>query len=267
MRRDEGGCERERELIAGERETRSRWATRRARRLGSRRSVNRRERRMRRPRRARDRRRTAGRVPAQRRAERGGGGVRGEAVNGEHRAMRVSGSTATARGQSGPVSRRRHSHASPLLRLAPSELDKMKRKALPEATRNRIADWHSYEFSDKECAHEVRAKNALRFLFLAKNADSPAARAGIRGTRKGAATRADGDRRGWSSRGTTTTGTPPARPRPPPARFYVSKSKNIQEPFRRSRELNSRRASAAHHLRGAFRRLERNRLVFGDRRR
>jgi hypothetical protein len=187
---------------------------------------------MRRPRRARDRRRTAGRVPAQRRAERGGGGVRCEAVNGEHRAMRVSGSTATARGQSGPVSRRRHSHASPLLRLAPSDVDKMKRKALPEATRNRIADWHSYEFSERRNAHtrcDAR-KTLFVFLFLQKTQITPAARAGIRATRKGAATRADGDARGWPRRDTTTTGTPPARPRPPPARFYVSKSKNIQEP-------------------------------------
>ena len=76
--------------------------------VASRRSVHRRERRLRRPRRARDRRRTGGRVPAQRRAERGGGGVRGEAVDGEHRAMRFWGSTATARGQSGLGSRRRH---------------------------------------------------------------------------------------------------------------------------------------------------------------
>lgn len=195
---------------------------------------------MRRPRRARDRRRTAGRVPAQRRAERGGGGVRGEAVNGEHRAMRVSGLTATARGQSGPVSRRRHSHASPLLRLAPSDVDKMKRKARRKRRETESQTGTMYEFSETECAHEVRAKNALRFLLLAKNADSPAARAGIRGARKGAATRADGDARGWSRRDTTTTGTPLARPRPPPARFYVSKSKNIQEPFRHSREFTPR---------------------------
>lgn len=197
---------------------------------------------MRRPRRARDRRRTAGRVPAQRRAERGGGGVRGEAVNGEHRAMRVSGLTATARGQSGPVSRRRHSHASPLLRLAPSDVDKMKRKARRKRRETESQTGTHTNSPKKRNAHTRCARKTL-FVFSSCFLSCKKrrfARAGIRGTRKGAATRADGDARGWSRRGDTTTGTPPARPRPPPARFYVSKSKNIQEPFRHSREFTPR---------------------------
>jgi hypothetical protein len=193
---------------------------------------------MRRPRRARDRRRTAGRVPAQRRAERGGRGVRGEAVNGEHRAMRVSGSTATARGQSGSVSRRRHSHASPLLRLAPSDVDKMKGKALPEATRNRIADWHSYEFSEKkECAHEVRAKNALRFLvmfsFLQKTQ--------IRPRRDPRDPKGGGDARRWRRARVVTSRryhyrNPPRAPPPAPGTFLrleVKKHPRAFSPFAR----------------------------------
>ena len=261
MRRDEGGRECERELIAGERETRSRWATRRARRLGSRRSVNRRERRMRRPRRARDRRRTAGRVPAQRRAERGGGGVRGEAVNGEHRAMRVSGLTATARGQSGPVSRRRHSHASPLLRLAPSDVDKMKRKERPN---RRLTGTHTN--SPTRNAHTRCARKTLFvFFFLQKTQIRPPRAPGSAGPERGRR-RAPMATRAGGHVAALPLPEPPPRARARPRHVFTSRSQKTSKSLFAIR-ANSRRASAAHHLRGAIRLLERNRLVFGDRRR
>jgi hypothetical protein len=75
----------------------------------------------------------------------------------------------------------------------------------------------------------VTAKTLLGFVvfssvfFLAKKRRF--ARAGIRGTRKGAATRAYGDARGWSRRGTATEEPPRRAPARPRRVFEVKKGK------------------------------------------
>ena len=149
--------------------------------------------------------------------------------------------------------------------LAPSDVDKMKGKARRKR-RETESQTGTHTNSPTRNAHTRCARKTLFvFLFLQKTQIRPPRAPGSAGPERGRR-RAPMATRAGGHVAALPLSEPPPRARARPRHVFTSRSQKTSKSLFAIR-ANSRRASAAHHLRGAIRLLERNRLVFGDRRR